>query len=430
MIASGLEKKETALAVIGLGYVGLPLALAFARKIKVIGFDIDERRLKLLNQNIDPSGELESEAFDGCDIQFTSDKSLLANASFFVVTVPTPVDQFKIPDLGPLKSATDTVASALKKGDYVVYESTVYPGTTEEVCLPILEQVSGLKADRDFSYGYSPERINPGDKVHTVEETIKIVSGNNDQALEEIAKVYEMVVRPGVHRAPQIKVAEAAKVFENTQRDINIGLVNELSKIMDLMNVNTYDVLEAAGTKWNFLKFYPGLVGGHCIGVDPYYLTHKARSLGFHPMMMDSGRIINDSMSSHVAMNTVKMLINSGHEVKGSRALVFGITFKEDVSDFRNSKVAEVVHHLQDFGVEVDVMDPLVESDRLEEECHIRLTEKPLGKYQAIILAVSHREYTNLSQKYFESLATDRPVFIDIRGIYRRKVTGFDYWSL
>lgn len=429
-ISDALISKDARVAVIGLGYVGLPLALAFARKCEVIGFDIDEVRLNKLKQNIDPSEELESADFEGCDIEFTSDELALRDANFYIVTVPTPVTEYKHPDLSILLSATGNVGCAMKKGDYVVFESTVYPGTTEEECIPIIERASGLKAGRDFKFGFSPERINPGDKVHTVTKTLKIVSGNDAEALDEIAKVYEMIVEPGVHKAPTIKVAEAAKVFENTQRDVNIGLVNELSKILDLMDVNTYDVLEAAGTKWNFLRFEPGLVGGHCIGVDPYYLTHKAEALGYHPAMMTSGRRTNDSMPSYVALNTVKKMISQGHEVKGARILVMGITFKENVADVRNSKTAEVVKHLLDFDCHIDVIDPFANKDEVKHEYGISLVDEPTGKYEAIVFAVSHKEYENLSQEYFEGFFTENPVFIDVRGKYRRKLNGTAYWSL
>ena len=338
-----LQNKETKLAVLGLGYVGLPIALAFARKVPVIGFDINEYRIKMMQNNEDPSRELAAEEFEGCDIKFTVDIEDLKEATFYIVAVPTPVDEHKVPDLNPIYAASETISKVLKKGDYVVYESTVYPGCTEEDCLPILESGSGLKLNTDFKLGYSPERINPGDKEHTLANIIKVVSGSDEEALETVAEAYSLVVDAGVHKAPSIKVAEAAKIIENTQRDLNIALMNELSMIFDRLEINTFDVLEAAGTKWNFLKFYPGLVGGHCIGVDPYYLTYKAIELGYDPQVILSGRNINDAMGAVIAKKTVQSIIKNGKEVAKSRVLIMGATFKENVNDIRNSKVVDVV---------------------------------------------------------------------------------------
>ncbi|MEY4141346.1 MAG: hypothetical protein RL110_717, partial [Bacteroidota bacterium] len=332
-----LLKGEETLAVIGLGYVGLPIALAFARKVKVLGFDINQERVALMRQGIDPSNELTSEAFEGCNIRFSCDAEDLNEVSFYIVAVPTPIDDANLPDLKPLLSATRSVAGSLTKGNYVVFESTVYPGCTEEDCIPVLEELSGLTFNTDFFVGYSPERINPGDKVHTLENVVKVVSGSTPEALETVASVYELVVDAGVHRAPTIKVAEAAKIIENTQRDVNIALINELSIIFNKLNINTYDVLEAAGTKWNFLKFTPGLVGGHCIGVDPYYLTHRAQQAGYHSKVITSGRYVNDSMGFYIAKQTVKKVIAQGKVIQQSRALIMGVTFKEDVTDIRNS---------------------------------------------------------------------------------------------
>ncbi len=341
-----LIDKQTKLAVIGLGYVGLPIALEFARKIKVVGFDINQQRVDLMRNNIDPSKELESSAFEGCDIHFTADLEDLRDVTFFIVAVPTPIDSANVPDLKPLLGASSTVGKVIKKGDYVVFESTVYPGCTEEDCVPVLEKESGLKFKQDFYLGYSPERINPGDKNHTLRNIMKVVSGCCDESLDNIAKTYELVVDAGVHRAATIKVAEAAKIIENTQRDVNIALVNELSIIFNKLGINTFDVLEAAGTKWNFLKFQPGLVGGHCIGVDPYYLTHKAAKAGYNSKVITSGRFVNDSMGGYVAKQTVKKMIAQGKHIQDTKVLVMGATFKEDVADIRNTKVIDVVKEL------------------------------------------------------------------------------------
>lgn len=418
------------MALVGLGYVGLPIALEFAKKISVIGFDINEGRLAKMREKIDPSNELGAEAFANSDIYFTSSVDELREASFFIVAVPTPIDQFNQPDLRPLLSASRTVGMALKKGDYVVYESTVYPGCTEEDCIPILEEVSGLKVGIDFKVGYSPERINPGDKVHTLANTVKIVSGCDAETLDTVAKVYELVVKPGVHRAPNIKVAEAGKIIENTQRDVNIALMNELSIIFSRIGINTYDVLEAAGTKWNFLKFYPGLVGGHCIGVDPYYLVHKAKELKYHPQMINAGRFVNDSMGGYIAKKIVKKMIGMGKNILGARVLVMGVTFKEDVSDIRNSKVVDIVSELKDFGVDVDVMDPHADSEEVMHEYGFKLIERPRANYDAVVVAVAHKEYMDLDETYFRGLTYEHAVLGDIKGIYRGKIHQMKYWSL
>jgi UDP-N-acetyl-D-glucosamine/UDP-N-acetyl-D-galactosamine dehydrogenase len=423
-----LSKKEK-LAVIGLGYVGLPIALGFAKKISVIGFDIKHDRIEKMKNSTDPSKELDSKAFEGCDILFSSNIEDLKKARFYIVAVPTPIDKHNLPDLKPLLSATETVGKVLKKGDYVVYESTVYPACTEEDCVPILEKLSGLKFVKDFKVGFSPERINPGDKEHTLSKIVKVVSGCDAESLEEIAKTYELVVAAGVHRASSIKVAEAAKIIENTQRDINIAFMNELSVIFNKLGINTYEVIEAAATKWNFLKFYPGLVGGHCIGVDPYYLYFKAKELGIHAKIINSGRSINDSMAQYIGQETVKKMIAADKTVNHSRVLVMGATFKENVSDIRNSKVADVIHELQSFGVTVDVIDPLANSDDLKHEYGFSLSHAS-GKYDAIILAVNHKEYLNLPEEYFLNLSTDNGIFIDIKGVYRNKIKKLTYWSL
>jgi UDP-N-acetyl-D-galactosamine dehydrogenase len=426
-----LLTKQESLAVIGLGYVGLPIALAFARKLKVVGFDINADRIALMNRGIDPSNELDSEAFTGCDITFTHQLSDLDSVSFYIVAVPTPIDDSNLPDLKPLLSATESVAKSLKKGDCVVFESTVYPGCTEEDCIPILEKVSGLKYNEDFFVGYSPERINPGDKVHTLQNVVKVVSGSTPAALEAVAQVYEMVVDAGVHRAPTIKVAEAAKIIENTQRDVNIALINELSIIFNKLNINTYDVLEAAGTKWNFLKFSPGLVGGHCIGVDPYYLTHRAQQAGYHSKVITSGRYVNDSMGFYIAKQAVKRVIAQGKIIQEARALIMGATFKEDVSDIRNSKVIDIVNELKSFQMSVDLVDPHASSEEMMHEYGVGLIDQPGTQYDAIIVAVNHREYAALDESYFKGLLKDgQGVFIDVKGIYKGKINSLVYWSL
>ncbi|MCU0437660.1 MAG: nucleotide sugar dehydrogenase [Raineya sp.] len=429
-IYQNIIEKNTHIAVIGLGYVGLPIALAFAKKVKVVGFDINETRVKMMQNNQDPSNELDSSEFEGCDITFTNQLSDLQKATFFIVAVPTPIDEHTQPNLHPLLSASTTVGKALKKGDYVVFESTVYPGCTEEDCIPILEKESGLKFGTDFKVGYSPERINPGDKEHTLASITKVVSGSDAESLEEIAKVYELVVKVGVHKASSIKVAEAAKIIENTQRDLNIALMNELSLIFDKMNINTYEVLEAAGTKWNFLKFVPGLVGGHCIGVDPYYLTYKAKELGYNPAVILSGRAINDSMGAYIAKKTVQKIIKQGKSPSEARVLVMGVTFKENVSDIRNSKVADVIRELQSFSLQVDAVDPHANAHEFEEEYGLSLAQEPQGSYDAIVLAVNHKEYLSLSESDFGSLSKEKAVFVDVKGIFRNKIQKMEYWSL
>ena len=430
-IYNKLLQKEAKLAVIGLGYVGLPIALEFARKIKVVGFDINQDRVDLMQRKIDPSNELEASAFDGCDIQFSANIDDLKEVKFFIVAVPTPIDDANLPNLKPLLGATGTVGKVLKKGDYVVFESTVYPGCTEEDCIPILEAESGLKFKEDFKVGYSPERINPGDKEHTLQNVVKVVSGCCDESLEEIAKTYELVVDAGVHRATTIKVAEAAKIIENTQRDLNIALMNELSIIFNKLKINTFDVLEAAGTKWNFLKFSPGLVGGHCIGVDPYYLTHKAQQAGYHSKVITSGRYVNDSMGAYIGKQTVKRIIAQGKHIQDAKVLVMGATFKEDVSDIRNSKVIDVVNELKSFLVHVDLVDPHASSSEMFHEYGIGLIEQPNNDYDAIIVAVNHKEYKAISENYFKELLKDgKGVFVDIKGIFKNKIKDLEYWSL
>jgi UDP-N-acetyl-D-galactosamine dehydrogenase len=429
-IYSKLLNKEARLSLVGLGYVGLPIALAFARKISVVGFDINQERVELMKKGIDPSNELESSAFQNTNIVFSADKEDLKKASFHIVAVPTPIDKHNLPDLTPLLSATKTVASVLKKGDYVVYESTVYPGTTDEECKSILEKISGLTCGIDFKLGYSPERINPGDKEHTISTITKIVSACDNLALEEVAKVYELVVEAGVFKASSIKVAEAAKIIENTQRDVNIALMNELSMIFNKMNINTYEVLEAAGTKWNFLKFYPGLVGGHCIGVDPYYLTYKAAELGHSAQVINSGRTVNDGMGKYLATEVVKKMIKAGKNVLNSRVLVMGATFKENVSDIRNSKVVDVVLELISYGIQVEIIDPYASSEEFFHEYGLHIAEKAGVNYDAVVIAVAHEEYSKLPESFFASLLNERGIIMDVKGIYRNSIHNFTYMSL
>jgi len=425
-----LINKEKSLAVIGLGYVGLPIALEFAKKIKVIGFDINAERVELMRKGIDPSKELDSSAFQGCDIEFTNDIQVLKKASFFIVAVPTPVDNQNLPDLIPVQRASETIGNVIKKGDYVVYESTVYPGCTEEDCLPIIERISGLKSNIDFKIGYSPERINPGDKEHTLANIIKVVSGCCSESTDLIAKVYELVVKAGVHKASSIKVAEAAKIIENTQRDLNIALMNELSIIFDKMNINTFDVLEAAGTKWNFLKFQPGLVGGHCIGVDPYYLTYKSNKLGYNSQVILAGRGINDGMASYVAQKVIQYILQEKKDLQNAKVLIMGATFKENVSDIRNSKVADVVNNLLSNGLKVHVVDPFANSDEMKHEYGFELTAQAENDYDAVIVAVPHVQYASLSDDYFSSITKTGAVVADLKGIYRGKISSRKYWSL
>jgi UDP-N-acetyl-D-galactosamine dehydrogenase len=382
-----------------------------------------------MKQGIDPSNELDAAAFEGADISFTNSLEELRHAKFFIVAVPTPVDEHNVPDLTPVKKASETIGKVIKKGDYVVFESTVYPGCTEEDCLPIIEKFSGLKNITDFKLGYSPERINPGDKKHTLSSIIKVVSGCDAESADEIAKVYELVVAAGVHRASSIKVAEAAKIIENTQRDLNIALMNELSIIFDKMGINTFEVLEAAGTKWNFLKFTPGLVGGHCIGVDPYYLTYKASELGYNSRVILAGRYINDNMSNYVARKIVRHIISTVSDVKSARVLVMGATFKENVSDIRNSKVADVVKELQSFFLNVDVVDPHASSEELQHEYGFGLTNSVGKDYDAVIITVCHEPYAGLEDDYFSSITKPTALIADLKGVFRNKIKSRSYWS-
>lgn len=424
-----LIDKQKKLAVVGLGYVGLPIALEFAKKLSVIGFDINKKRIAMMQQQIDPSNELEPAAFEGTDIEFTDDLQKLSEASFFIVAVPTPVDKNNEPDLVPVCKASETIGKVISKGDYVVFESTVYPGCTEEDCLPIIEKISGLKMCTDFKLGYSPERINPGDKNHTLSSIVKVVSGCDEESLDTIAKVYELVVKAGVYRASSIKVAEAAKIIENTQRDLNIALMNELSIIFNKMNINTYEVLEAAGTKWNFLKFQPGLVGGHCIGVDPYYLTYKARMLDHDAQVILAGRSINDGMAAFVANHVKSFLDGNGHTER-AKVLVMGATFKENVSDIRNSKVADVIRKLIDFPIDVHITDPHADSEELKHEYGFSLTPELHNDYDAVVIAVPHKHFMEMTDETFVNMTKPHALIADLKGIYRGRIHNRKYWSL
>jgi UDP-N-acetyl-D-galactosamine dehydrogenase len=427
-----LTSGKATISVVGLGYVGLPIALAFAKKVRVIGFDINEERINMMKEGVDPSGEIEPEEFEGCDITFTANADDLKNADFHIVAVPTPINPSHQPDLTPLISASTTLGSVLKKGDYVVYESTVYPGCTEEDCIPVLEKVSGLKFGTDFKVGYSPERINPGDKVHTLDTIVKVVGAGDEESTEQVAKVYEMVVSAGIHQVSCIKVAEASKIIENTQRDLNIALVNELSIIFNKVGINTYEVLEAAGTKWNFLPFKPGLVGGHCIGIDPYYLTWKSSKMGYHAKVINSARYINDSMGFYVGKQTVKKILARGVNALGARVLVMGLTFKENVEDIRNTKVIDVISELESFNVKVDVVDPMAQPDEVLREYGIDLCKKPeKGVYHAVVVAVNHDEYAHLTEEELSLfMEGGNGVLVDLKGIYRNRIKNLDYWSL
>ena len=419
----------TIISVTGLGYVGLPLALEFAKKFKVIGFDINETRIELMKQGIDPSNELNSEAFKNVDITFTSLVEPLREATFLIIGVPTDIDKNKVPNLNPLLSASKSIGSILKKGDTVVYESTVYPGCTEEDCIPVLEEYSGLKAGIDFQFGYSPERIVPGDRVKTVGKILKIVSGNSPEALKHISEVYGAIIEAGLHQAPTIKVAEAAKVIENTQRDINISLMNELAIIFDKMDIDTQAVLEAAGTKWNFHPYQPGLVGGHCISVDPFYLMHKAKKVGIDPQVIAAGRRVNDFIPTFIAKKVVQTLIEQDKNPGKSRVLVMGITFKEEVSDIRNSKVIDLIKELEDYSIEVDVIDPSADPLELKQYYDVELTTNPTGKYDSIILAVGHQVYRNMAPLEFEKLSNGPVYLFDIKGVQNKKDFN-NYWRL
>ncbi|MDX1912428.1 MAG: nucleotide sugar dehydrogenase [Saprospiraceae bacterium] len=429
-VYESLINKEKSLAVIGLGYVGLPIALAFARHFRVLGYDLNTERVAMMRRGEDPSRELDAAAFEGCDIHFTDQAADLREAHFFVVAVPTDIDEHKTPDLRPLQSASRIIGGVLKKGDYVVYESTVYPGCTEEDCLPVLEKISGLQLHTDFKLGYSPERISPGDKSKPLSRIVKIVSGSDAEALEEIARVYETIIEAGIYRAPGIKVAEAAKVIENTQRDLNISLMNELAIIFDRMGIDTHEVIRAASTKWNFQKFYPGLVGGHCIGVDPYYLLHKSLELGYEPQVILSGRRVNDGMPAWIAKRLVQLLIQKGKNPRDARVLVLGITFKENVADIRNSKVAALVRELEEYSVNVQVVDPHADPLEVEAEYDLQLKPQIEGGCDAVIVAVAHREFYAYDTAFFKSIMREKPILMDLKALYEITDPEMEYWRL
>lgn len=427
---------EITVAVVGLGYVGLPLAVEFGKKFKTVGFDLSEAKIANYKNFLDPTGEVSTEDLKAATkLEVSTDPGVISQADFVIVAVPTPVDEAHIPDFSPLVSSSTTVGKYMKKGAIVVYESTVYPGATEEVCIPLLEKHSGMKWKEGFHVGYSPERVNPGDKERTITRIVKVVSGDDAVTSEKVANLYAAVITAGVHRASSIKVAEAAKVIENTQRDLNIALVNELAMIFDRLGIDTLEVLEAAGTKWNFLPFRPGLVGGHCIGVDPYYLTHKAEAVGYHPQVILAGRRINDGMAAYVAQQTVKGMIHAGGPVKGAKVIVLGLTFKENCPDLRNSKVADVVKELQEFGCDVSVHDPIAESAEAEHEYGISLTpwEQLPAQADAIVAAVSHKEYLAMPLQSLSGKLKPGALFVDVKSAYDANAisaAGYKLWRL
>jgi UDP-N-acetyl-D-glucosamine/UDP-N-acetyl-D-galactosamine dehydrogenase len=431
-----LINRHEKISVVGLGYVGLPLAIELAKKFLVTGFDTNKKKLDEYQKGIDVTNEVGDEKIKSTTLEFTSEENKLRECKFHIVAVPTPINSDKTPNLAPVIGASKIVGKNLTKGSIVVFESTVYPGTTEEVCIPIIEEVSGLKFGIDFKVGYSPERINPGDKKNTLTKIVKVVSGSDQESLEVISNVYEAIIEAGIHRAESIKVAEASKVIENSQRDINIAFMNELSMVFNRMDIDTKAVLEAAGTKWNFLKFTPGLVGGHCIGVDPYYFTYKAEQLGYHSQIILSGRKINDDMGKYVANNIIKKLIKADLPVKGARVAIFGITFKENCPDVRNSKVIDIIQELEEFGVEVIVCDPIANKDEVWKEYRVNLVEKDnLSDIDCIVFTVSHDEFKN--NYSFETInklyKKDKKVLIDIKGLFNKKEAislGYTYWSL
>ena len=430
-----LQSRNDKIGIVGLGYVGLPLAVHLARHFDVVGFDLKTDRITELRSGFDRTLEVAGADLTAVPINFTSEGEELGRCRFIIVAVPTPIDEHNNPDMSPLCSASVIVGRHIQKGSCVVFESTVYPGATEEVCVPLIEKESGLAFNIDFTVGYSPERINPGDKVHTLASIIKIVSGSDAPTADMLVKVYGQVVKAGIHRASSIKVAEAAKVIENTQRDINIALMNELAMIFDIMKIDTLEVLEAAGTKWNFLPFRPGLVGGHCIGVDPYYLTFKAESLGYHPEMILAGRRINDGMGKFIAERTVKLLIHGGKAVKGAKVAILGITFKEDVPDLRNSRVVDIVHELADFGVEVLVHDPLADSGEARRYYGLELVSlEGLQAVDAVVVAVMHKAYVQMGLLGVAGLCTNgRPIVVDVKGVFsaaEAEKLDVTYWKL
>lgn len=445
-----IVKKREKISLVGLGYVGLPIAVAFSKSVEVIGFDINAEKIKLYKSGIDPTGEVGGDALKQCSVDFTCDSLRLREAKFHIVAVPTPVRSDKTPDLFPVESSSHVVGQNLVKGSVVVFESTVYPGVTEDICVPILEKESGLKCGVDFKIGYSPERINPGDMEHRLKNIVKIVSGMDDETLDTVAKVYELVVEAGVYRASCIKVAEAAKAIENAQRDINIAFMNELSIIFNKLGIDTKEVLEAAGTKWNFMRFYPGLVGGHCIGVDPYYLTYKAEQVGYSSQVILAGRRINDSMGKFVAENTIKLMINAGKHIKGAKVAVLGFTFKENCPDTRNTRVIDIVNELHEYGVEALITDPIADRAEAKHEYGVDFFElDDVKDVDAVIIAVGHREYIGIDEKIIGALYggcgdgdsggcgssgdSGGKILVDVKGILSKSKfedAGFIYWRL
>lgn len=430
-----LIAKEEKLSLVGLGYVGMPIAVAFAKKVDVIGYDLNEKKIELYKKGIDPTLEVGDDAIRETTVEFTADETKLREAKFHIVAVPTPINGDHTPDLAPVEGASRILGRNLTEGSVVVFESTVYPGVTEDVCVPILEEESGLKCGIDFKIGYSPERINPGDKVHRLETIVKIVSGMDDETLGTVAKVYELVVEAGVHRAESIKVAEAAKVIENSQRDINIAFMNELSMIFNKMGIDTQSVLKAAGTKWNFLNFYPGLVGGHCIGVDPYYLTYKAEMLGYTSQIISAGRRVNNAMGKYVAENVVKNLIAADKNVKHSRVAILGFTFKENCPDTRNTRVVDIINELREYGISPIIADPQADAEEAERIYGIKLTDMSEVKdMDTIVLAVAHNEFKTLSCEDIDAFYADgQKILLDIKGLFNRKDfedNGYLYWRL
>lgn len=432
-----IDKKEK-ISLVGLGYVGLPIAISFAKKADVIGFDLNQEKIKMYKEGFDPTKEVGDQGIKETTLEFTADENRLKEAKFHIVAVPTPIHPDHTPDLRPVEAASQIVGRNLAKGSVVVYESTVYPGVTEEICVPILEKESGLICGKDFKVGYSPERINPGDKIHRLENVVKIVSGMDDETLNLVAKVYSMVVKAGVHKAESIKIAEAAKVIENSQRDINIAFMNELSIIFSKMNIDTKAVLTAAGTKWNFMKFVPGLVGGHCIGIDPYYLTYKAEQLGYHSQIILSGRRINDEMGKYIAANLIKYLIRADITVKDARVAILGFTFKENCPDTRNTKVIDIVRELKEYEITPVITDPRANADEVTLEYGIRLSKlEDIKDMDAVILAVVHDEYLTLNQeamnRLYKNVTNQHKVLFDNKGLFDRKeyeAAGYQYWRL
>lgn len=438
MLFNKLINKKEKIAVVGLGYVGMPIAVAFARKVDVIGFDLNQEKIELYKSGIDPTNEVGDQAIKQTQVEFTSDETKLREAKFHIVAVPTPINTDKTPNLSPVEGASVIIGRNLTKGSIVVYESTVYPGVTEDICIPILERESGLKCGIDFKVGYSPERINPGDKVHTLENIIKIVSGIDEESLEEIAAIYEIVIKAGIHKAKSIKVAEAAKVVENSQRDINIAFMNELAMVFDRMNIDTQDVIEAMNTKWNALGFYPGLVGGHCIGVDPYYFIYEAERLGYHSQIILSGRKINDGMGKFVADAIIKKLISANKIVKKSKVVILGVTFKENCPDIRNSKVIDIIKSLNEYGVNPYVTDPQADVEEARKEYNIDLVDfNDIDDADCVVFSVAHNEFSHMStqqiEKLFKSCPVEEKIIIDVKSILNKDLfegLGYEYWRL